>query len=138
MINFFVFKKTFQPKGLPQFLTRRENYAIYKYSRMHALKIQEEIKLEGDRKTLVLPYITGLSENISSSCRGLPVRVSFSSRFTLRSSLTKLKDPIPTWDGTGVIYSIPCCYVRSYIGETGRSLITHLSKQKKSSDLCPC
>ena len=76
----------------------------------------EDFEQTEDRKTLVLPYIPGLSENISSSCRGLPVRVSFSSRFTLRSSLTKLKDPIPPWDKIGVIYSVPCCCGRPYIG----------------------
>ena len=80
---------------------------------------------EDDRKTLVLPYIPGLSENTFISCRGLPVRVPFSSRFTFRSSLTKLKDPIPPWDKTGVIYSILCCCGRSYIGETGRSFKKH-------------
>ena len=87
---------------------------------------------EDDRKTLVLAYIPGLSENISSSCRGLPVRVSFSSRFNLRSSLTKPKDPILPWNKTGVIYSIPCCCGRSYIGETGRSLKTPLSEHKRA------
>ena len=87
---------------------------------------------EDDRKTLVLPYIPGLSENISNSCRGLQVRVFFSSRFTLRSSLTKLKNPIPPWDGTRVIYSIPCRCRRSYVGETGCSLKTCLSKHKRA------
>ena len=56
----------------------------------------------------------------------------FSSRFTLHSSLTKLKNPVPPWDGTGVIYSIPCCCGRSYIGETGCSLKTCLSKHKRA------
>ena len=82
--------------------------------------------------TGVTPGKTGLSENISSSCRGLSVRVSFSSRFTLRSSLTKPKDPIPPWDKTGVIYSVPCCCGRPYIGETGRSLKTRLSEHKRA------
>ena len=118
-------KNVFQAIGYP-------TYKIQSLLTIRDRTIHRRDPGEDDRKTLVLPYIPGLSENISSSCRGLPVRVSFSSRVTLRSSLTKHKDPIPPWDKTGVIYSVPCCCGRPYIGETGRSLKTCLFEHKRA------
>ena len=118
-------KNVFQAIGYP-------TYKIQSLLTIRHRTIHRRDPGEDDRKTLVLPYIPGLSENISSSCRGLPVRVSFSSRFTLRFSLTKLKVPIPPWNKTGVIYSVPCCCGRPYIGETGCSLKTRLSEHKRA------
>ena len=85
-----------------------------------------------DKKTLVLPYIPGLSENISTSCKKLDVRIAFSSKRTLRTSLSHLKIPTPPMEKVGVVYSIPCECRRTYIGETGRSLKTRLLEHKRA------
>ena len=88
--------------------------------------------ISDDKKTLVLPYIPGLSEKISNSCKHLNVRITFSSSNTLRSSLSRVKSVVPPLDRTGVIYSIPCSCGRPYIGETGRSLQVRITEHKRA------
>ena len=71
------------------------------------------------KKTLVLPYVKGLSEDIGRACRPLNITTAFSSKYTLRRSLTLVKTPTPQEEKIGVIYRIACECGAVYIGETG-------------------
>ena len=44
-----------------------------------------------NKKNLVLPYVKGLSEKITQTCRKLNIQTAFMSRSTLRSILTHVK-----------------------------------------------
>ena len=83
-------------------------------------------------KTLVLPYIPQLSEKLTLTCKHLPVRIVFSSKHTLRSSLSRVKPPICPEERVGVIYSIPCSCGKVYIGETGRTLHARMLEHKRA------
>ena len=49
---------------------------------------------------------------------------------TLRSMLTKVKDPLPTEKQANVVYKVPCACGKVYIGETRRRLETRLKEHK--------
>ena len=73
-----------------------------------------------DRKrTLVFPYVISLSEDIRKACRPLNIITAFTSKNTLRRSLSRVKTPTPQEEKIGVIYRIPCECGAVYIGETG-------------------
>ena len=86
-----------------------------------------------DRKrTLVLPYVKGLSEDIGRACRFLNITTAFSSKYTLRRSLSWVKIPTPQEEKIGVIYRIPCECGTIYIGKTGRTLKTRIAEHKRA------
>ena len=49
---------------------------------------------------------------------------------TLRSLLTKVKDPLPVSKLSNVVYEIPCECRKVYIGETKRRLETRIKEHK--------
>jgi Fe-S oxidoreductase len=49
-----------------------------------------------------------VSERIRKTCEKFNLRVVFKSGPTLRSLLTKVKDPLPKEKLAGVVYQIPC------------------------------
>ena len=51
---------------------------------------------------------------------------------TLRSVLTKVKDPLPMEKKAKVVYRIPCSCGKSYIGETKRRLETRLREHQEA------
>ena len=57
----------------------------------------------------------------------------FKSGPTLRSLLTKVKDPLPEEKLAGVVYQIPCHCGKVYVGETQRRLETRI---KEHRDAC--
>ena len=67
---------------------------------------------------VVIPYVTGMSEDIRRVCRKFNIRVVFKSGWTLRSMLTKVKDTLPPGKQSNVVYRIPCSCGQVYIGET--------------------
>ena len=72
---------------------------------------------------MFLPYIKGISEKISRPCKPLGVQTVFTSRDTLKKSLTKVKGRPGMMDMKGVLYSIPCAECSAtYVGETRRTL----------------
>ena len=69
----------------------------------------EEQEKEKEKEPLVvIPYVTGMSEDIRQVCRKFNIRVVFKSRRTLRSMLTKVKDTLPLGKQSNVVYHIPC------------------------------
>ncbi len=63
----------------------------------------------------------------------LDVKVVFRSLNTLRKMLVHPKDPVPSDQRKGVVYSIPCdgC-PKVYIGQTGRSLKHRLAEHRRA------
>ena len=59
----------------------------------------------------------------SAECADLGIQTVFSSRNTLRKSLTKLKERPGMMDVKGVVYSIPCAECSAtHVGKTVRML----------------
>ena len=80
--------------------------------------------------TIAAPYVSGLSEDIRRVCRQFNIRVAFRSGRSLRSVLTRVKDPLPPDLQSKVIYKVPCSCGKAYIGETTRRLETRLKEHK--------
>ena len=71
------------------------------------------------KKTAVLPYVIGLSEQLRLCLQQQGVRTVFKSETTLRSHLVRPKDPADPTKQDGVVYRIPYECGKVYIGETG-------------------
>ena len=52
----------------------------------------------------MIPYVAGMSEDISHVCRKFNIRVVFKSGWTLRSMLTKVKNTLPLGKQSNVVY----------------------------------
>ena len=83
---------------------------------------------------VVIPYVTGMSEDIRRVCRKFNIRVVFKSGRTLRSMLTKVKDTLPLGKQSNVVYRIPCSCGQVYIGETKRRLETRLMEHRDACE----
>ena len=93
----------------------------------------QDLPSEGSSPPLViLPYIAGVSEDIRRVCRKYDMKVIFKSGRSLRSVLTKVKDPLPMEKKAKVVYRIPCSCGKSYIGETKRRLETRLREHQEA------
>lgn len=80
--------------------------------------------------TATIPYIQGLSKNISRLLRNYNIKTAFKSSWTLGRMLTKVKDPVPPEDRTGVVYKIGCICGNVYIGETSRPVSMRIKEHK--------
>ena len=69
------------------------------------------------RATIVIPYVAGVSEEIRRVCNRY-VRTASRAGKTLRSLLTRVKDPLPVEKQSKVVYKIPCSCHKVYIGKT--------------------
>ena len=73
-----------------------------------------------------------MSKKISRILRPYGMKVAHRPMTTLRSVLTKVKDPTPAERRKGAIYKINCSKCQtSYIGETSRSLCTRIKGRKR-------
>ena len=83
----------------------------------------EESQKEEEKQPLaVFPHVSGMSEPIRKACEKYNFKVIFKSGPTLRSLLTKVKDPLPREKLADVVYQIPCQCGKVYVGETRRHL----------------
>lgn len=85
--------------------------------------------------TATIPYTSGLSESIKRLLRDYNIRTAFKSSWTLGRMLTKVKDPVPDEERTGVVYKIGCSCGDVYIGETSRSMSTRIKEHKAACRL---
>ena len=77
------------------------------------------------KKRMDAPYIHGLSEGIQRILLRVDIRVTF----WPRQEFVRPKDPIPLLSKANVFYCIPCTTCQEvYIGQTSRSLETHLKQ----------
>ena len=95
----------------------------------HTRRIQEQESTS--TTSIVLPYISGLSDAIKRIISSANVKVYFKPHSTLRQLLVRVKDPTPIMSTPGVVYSIPCrSCSKIYIGQTGRQLQTRINEHK--------
>ena len=85
---------------------------------------------------MMLPYVAGVSERIKKVCRNYNIRVVFRSSPTLRSMLTKVKDPLPVKKQANVVYEVLCTCGKVYIRVTRRCLGTRLKEHKDACARC--
>ena len=74
-------------------------------------------------KSINLPYIQGLSEQLKRALDKHNIKATFYTQTTLRSLLSKPKDPIPKEDRNNAVYQLNCKDCEAvYVGETKRTL----------------
>ncbi|PFX21776.1 hypothetical protein AWC38_SpisGene13730 [Stylophora pistillata] len=84
--------------------------------------------------TATIPYIKGMSENISRILLPFNIRVAHKPITTLRQLLTNVKDKDEPRNRQGTLYKINCSDCQaSYIGETGRNLTTRLTEHRRAT-----
>ena len=83
--------------------------------------------------TICLPYVSGLSEDLSRICRRFDIRTVFTTTSTLRQQLTRVKDVDPPSSKAGVVYRVPCSCGKEYIGETKRALGTRIKEHQSAT-----
>ena len=82
--------------------------------------------------TATIPYIKGISENISRILQPFNIRVAHKPITTLRQLLTNIKDRDEPRNRQGAVYKINCSNRHaSCISETGRNLTTRLTEHKR-------
>ncbi|XP_065568918.1 uncharacterized protein LOC136032575 [Artemia franciscana] len=91
-------------------------------------------KIEDDKPFLLLPYIKGITDILSSKLRKLGFKVFFPSGRTISSFLNKGKDKITS--DPPELYEIPCSCDDTYIGRTMRPLHHRLKEHANSIDAC--
>ncbi len=126
---------TFKQNGYPLPFIRAVSSSIQEPPTPPMEEPDEESQEEEERKQplAVIPYVSGVSEWIRKACEKFNLKVVFKSGPTLRSLLTKVKDPLPKEKLAGVVYQIPCQCGKVYVGETQRRLATRV---KEHRDAC--
>ena len=84
-------------------------------------------------RTLCIPYVSGLSEDLRRVCRKYSIRTVFRTPSTLRRELSRIKDRDPALKASGVVYEIPCSCREKYIGETKRALEMRLKEHQAAT-----
>ena len=89
-------------------------------------------------KKVNLPYIQGASEQLRRTFNKYNIKTTFYTPTSLRSLLSKPKDPVPKEDRNNVIYQLDCKDCEAvYVGETKRTLNIrtneHISAVKSAS-----
>ena len=103
------------------------DYPRHALKRRHKKRRRDGSGTGRPKARMFLPYIKGLSVRIGS------VHTTFTSRNTLRKSLTKVEERPGVLDVKGVVYSIPCAdSPATYIGETRRTLKVRMAEHKRA------
>ena len=82
------------------------------------------------KTTITVPYVAGVSEEIRRVCNTFDIRVAFRTVRTIRSELTRVKDPLPLEKQSMVVYRVPCACGQAYIGKTIRRLESRIKEHK--------
>lgn len=99
---------------------------------------------KGQGATVVIPYVHGISHYLKKLARGFALRVVCGGNFKLESLMPSVNNP----DGkkecpvnhvspdvkcaVGVVYSIPLSCGKTYVGQTGRCLVTRLQEHRSN------
>ena len=80
-----------------------------------------------------LPYVQGVSEQLSKIFKNHDINTYFKPYNTIREQLVHPKDPVPPGKKCGVIYKIACNDCEEiYVGETSRALGTRLKEHLRT------
>lgn len=110
--------------------------------RLHSLKtLRNSDRVDGNVSVnrIVIPFIKGVSENLSQNLKNLGFDTVFSIPRKLNCLIKKCKDRLPCVKQTEIVYKLNCeqCNA-SYIGQTKRHLQTRINEHrrdiKKQSD----
>ena len=84
--------------------------------------------------TATIPYIKGISENISRILQPFNIRVAHKPITTLRQLLTNVKDKDESRNRQGAVFKVNCsdCHA-SCFGEIDRNLTTRLTEHKRAT-----
>ena len=129
--------KTFIGNGYPQAFVR--SAAVPRPPREPSIDSDDSDDEETSKKkppVAFLPYVAGVSERIRKVCQDFNIRTVFRSGPTLRSLLTRAKDPLPIDKQSNVVYEVPCTCGKVYIGETKRRLETRIKEHKDACVKC--
>ena len=90
-------------------------------------------------KSINLPYIQGVSEQLKRALNKHNIKATFYTQTTLRSLLSKPKDPIPKEAMNNAVYQLNCKDCEAvYVGETKRTLYIrakeHITDIKSASE----
>ena len=90
---------------------------------------KDEEEKDDPRSCITILQIQGVLEAVTRILLNIDVQVHMKPFRTLRRILSHLKDCIPDGDKSNIVYQINChdCDA-SYVGETGRTLKTHVSE----------
>ena len=84
------------------------------------------------KKTVVIPYIKGISEATSRIFNKYNIQTAMKPQSTIKDVLVHPKDRIEQMKTSGVVYSVPCKDCDAvYVGQTGRPLGTRICEHKK-------
>nr|VZI49345.1 unnamed protein product [Spirometra erinaceieuropaei] len=103
----------------------------------NCLRLQQQpqnVESNGDRvsrKLYSLPYMPRISEAIARQLNRFGISIAHQLASSLRTTLSRVKDPIPKEQQTNSIYRIPCSNCSSvYVVHTGRRLGTRINEHK--------
>lgn len=88
---------------------------------------------ENPKIRVTLPYIERVSETIRRIFKPYDVSVNFKSNYILKNKLTKIKDDIPNFQKSNVVYQINCSddnCSKKYIGETQQRLEKRIKQHR--------
>ncbi|BHF84728.1 hypothetical protein SprV_0902787900 [Sparganum proliferum] len=127
-------------------LLKKELAYLYRFFRLNGypmsfvkncLRRQQQpqnVDSNGDRvsrKFYSLPYMPRISETIARQLNQFGISIAHKPASSLRTTLSRVKDPIPKEQQTNVIYRIPCANCSNvYVGHTGRRLGTRINEHK--------
>ena len=84
---------------------------------------------------VVLPYVQGLSETTSRIMKNYKVNTAMKPHNTIKRSLVRPKDKVEPQKMCEGVYSITCKNCNAtYIGETKRTLGTHIKEHKEDAE----
>ena len=88
-----------------------------------------------NKGSILLPYVKGLSEDLSRIFKKHRIATIFKPHKTLRSLLVKPKDKRSVHDTAEVIYKVPCkSCEKIYVGETGCKLGFRILEHRKDCE----
>ena len=67
------------------------------------------------RATITIPYVAGVSVEIRRVCGSLDVKIAYKTARTIRSEITRVKDPLPMETQSMVVYIKSFAHVGSRI-----------------------
>ena len=91
--------------------------------------------IQNASRHLTLPYIEGLSQNIRRLFSPHDVAIHFKPNFTVKNTVTKLKDKCPEKKKSNLVYEISCpepnCTIK-YVGETQQRLEKRIDQHRSA------
>ncbi|KAM4589401.1 uncharacterized protein V3H82_003528 isoform 2-T2 [Fundulus diaphanus] len=111
------------------------NWAFVKSARKSKRPAAEHNGEKNKRKSIVIPYVAGVSEKLKRIFSKHKIPVHFKPNRTLRQRLVHPKDKTPKPKMSGVVYAVQCSEECSdlYIGETKQPLHRRMAQHRRAT-----